>query len=65
MIFLYSHPSVQAEYLSSLRIVNCGAAPLGALDEEKFRKKVGRPLNILQGKDIKINKNKIISVLTL
>ncbi|GJQ65043.1 hypothetical protein Trydic_g7197 [Trypoxylus dichotomus] len=49
VIFLYSHPNVRSEYLSSLRTINCGAAPLGALDEEKFRQKVGKPFNVLQG----------------
>ncbi|KRT85751.1 AMP-binding protein, partial [Oryctes borbonicus] len=49
VIFLYSHASVRSEYLSSLRTINCGAAPLGALDEEKFRHKVGKPFNVLQG----------------
>ncbi|KAK9738557.1 AMP-binding enzyme C-terminal domain [Popillia japonica] len=49
VIFLYSHPNVQSEYLSSLRTVFSGAAPLGALDEEKLRRKVGKPFNVLQG----------------
>lgn len=55
VIFLYSHPNVQSEYLSSLRTVFSGAAPLGALDEEKLRRKVGKPFNVLQGKVININ----------
>lgn len=49
VMFLYSHPSVKVDYLSSVRTVTSGAAPLGALDEEKLRQKVGKPLNVLQG----------------
>nr|XP_022913349.1 4-coumarate--CoA ligase 2-like [Onthophagus taurus] len=49
VIFLYASPEVKPIDLSSLRTISCGAAPLGALDEEKFRKKIGRPINVLQG----------------
>ncbi|KAK9738596.1 AMP-binding enzyme C-terminal domain [Popillia japonica] len=49
IIFLSTHPGVKSDYLSSLRIVTSGAAPLGALDEEKLRQKVGNHLNVIQG----------------
>ncbi|KRT83196.1 AMP-binding protein [Oryctes borbonicus] len=49
IIFLSSHPGVKSEYLSSLRSITSGAAPLGALDEEKLRQKIGSPLNVIQG----------------
>lgn len=50
VIFLYAHPAVKAEYFQNLNYAMCGAAPLGPLDEEKFREKVGRPIHVLQGK---------------
>lgn len=44
-----SHPSVKKEYLQSVRSVVSGAAPLGALDEEKLLKKAEKHINMLQG----------------
>ncbi|KRT79568.1 AMP-binding protein [Oryctes borbonicus] len=49
VIFLYAHPSVKKEYFKNLTTTVCGAAPLGALDEQKFREKVGRNIRIFQG----------------
>ncbi|KAK9738555.1 AMP-binding enzyme [Popillia japonica] len=49
VIFLYAHPAVKTEYFKNLTATICGAAPLGALDEVKFREKVNRKIDILQG----------------
>lgn len=58
MIFLYAHPAVKAEYFKHLTATICGAAPLGALDEQKFREKVGRPIELIQG-------NKFVLIITV
>ncbi|GJQ67654.1 hypothetical protein Trydic_g16485 [Trypoxylus dichotomus] len=48
VMFLNSHAGVQQKYLERLRVTLCGAAPLGASDEDKFRATVGRPTQIIQ-----------------
>ncbi|XP_022918337.2 uncharacterized protein [Onthophagus taurus] len=48
LIFLNTYPDAKAEYLQAIRTVLCGAAPLGKSDEDKFREKVGKPVNIVQ-----------------
>lgn len=45
-----SHPQVQPKHFERLKAILCGAAPLGASDEEKFRMVVKKPFQILQGK---------------
>ena len=54
VIFLNTYHKVKQEHLANIRTVVCGAAPLGALDEEKFRQRVGKPVNILQGTNFSI-----------
>ncbi|EFA01538.1 4-coumarate--CoA ligase 1-like Protein [Tribolium castaneum] len=49
VLFLASHPSVTSNDLQSIRSVVSGAAPLGALDEERFITKAQKDINILQG----------------
>ncbi|XP_022918342.2 uncharacterized protein [Onthophagus taurus] len=49
VMFLNSHPSVKKEHLQHIRSIMCGAAPLGASDENKIRDKVGHKLSIYQG----------------
>lgn len=49
VLFLSLHPEVKAEYLQHCRTLMCGAAPLGALDEERIREKVGQNLRVFQG----------------
>ncbi|XP_044255602.1 4-coumarate--CoA ligase 1-like [Tribolium madens] len=49
VLFLASHPSVTSSDLQSIRSVISGAAPLGALDEERFITKAQKEINILQG----------------
>jgi acyl-CoA synthetase (AMP-forming)/AMP-acid ligase II len=49
VLFLASHPGVLPKYLRSLRYVVCGAAPLGALDAERFLKRAPPSTEILQG----------------
>lgn len=41
---------MKPELFDSIRGVTSGAAPLGAEDEERFIKKVNRPIQITQGK---------------
>lgn len=50
VLFLTTHPDVKKEYLSDCRLMMSGAAPLGALDEERILKKVGNHLSVCQGK---------------
>lgn len=50
MLFLTLHPGVKKEYLESVRVVSSGAAPLGALDEERFLQKSPKDTKIIQGK---------------
>lgn len=49
MLFLTGHPSVTSNDLQSIRSIVSGAAPLGALDEERFIQKAQKDINILQG----------------
>lgn len=49
VLFLASHPGVLPKYLQSLRHVVCGAAPLGALDVERFLKRTPPSTDVLQG----------------
>nr|XP_022918339.1 4-coumarate--CoA ligase-like isoform X1 [Onthophagus taurus] len=49
VLFLHSHPAVKPKHFDKLRIITSGAAPLGKSDEDKFREKVGKPVNIMQG----------------
>ncbi|KAK9876548.1 hypothetical protein WA026_013922 [Henosepilachna vigintioctopunctata] len=49
LIIFMSQDVVKAEYLSSIRRIVCGAAPLGALDEERFLTKVNYKAKIAQG----------------
>uniref|UniRef100_V5GTJ7 Luciferin 4-monooxygenase n=1 Tax=Anoplophora glabripennis TaxID=217634 RepID=V5GTJ7_ANOGL len=49
VLFLTLHPGVKKEYLESVRIVSSGAAPLGALDEERFLQKSPKNTKIVQG----------------
>ncbi|XP_022913348.1 uncharacterized protein [Onthophagus taurus] len=49
VLFLSAHPAVKTEYFANLETTMCGAAPLGPLDEQKFREKVAKPCTILQG----------------
>ncbi|KAK9738560.1 AMP-binding enzyme [Popillia japonica] len=48
VMFMSSFPGVKPEYLSSLRTIYCGGAPLGGSDETKMREKAGKPISILQ-----------------
>jgi 4-coumarate--CoA ligase len=47
--FLITHPSITDEHLSSVRSVTSGAAPLGAIDEQRFLERFRKPIQILQG----------------
>ncbi|KAF2894355.1 hypothetical protein ILUMI_11819 [Ignelater luminosus] len=47
--FMTNNAMIKKEYFQSTRTVVCGAAPLGASDEERFTEKVGKHVNILQG----------------
>ncbi|XP_017768035.1 PREDICTED: probable 4-coumarate--CoA ligase 3 [Nicrophorus vespilloides] len=49
VIFLYSHPAVKKELLENVHVLVSGAAPLGALDEQKFKDKIGQKVDVLQG----------------
>lgn len=49
VLFMTGHPSVKKEYLQSIRALASGAAPLGALDEERFLKKAEKPIDVVQG----------------
>jgi len=49
VLFLASHPGVLPKYLRSLRYVVYGAAPLGALNAERFLKRAPPNTEILQG----------------
>ncbi|XP_060530106.1 uncharacterized protein LOC132704261 [Cylas formicarius] len=49
LLFLSENPSVKEEYFRSLKVVLCGAAPLGALDEERFIHKAKKNVYLLQG----------------
>ncbi|CAH1114450.1 unnamed protein product [Psylliodes chrysocephalus] len=49
VLFLTNHPEVKTEDLQSLRFVLSGAAPLGILDEKKFKQKVGHAFHMVQG----------------
>lgn len=46
VLFLTSSKYVKSDYLKHLRYIICGAAPLGALDEERFLAKAGKNENI-------------------
>lgn len=48
--FMSMHPSVKEEYIGSIHTLISGAAPLGALDEEKFMKKTNNKCRLTQGK---------------
>lgn len=54
-----SHPAVKKEYLQSVRSVVSGAAPLGALDEERILKKAEKHIDVLQGNYIVHQSDKI------
>lgn len=47
--FMTNNPTVKKEHFELTRAVYCGAAPLGALDEERFLQKAGGQVDILQG----------------
>ncbi|XP_966892.2 probable 4-coumarate--CoA ligase 1 [Tribolium castaneum] len=49
VLFLSAHPMVKPEDLHSVRVVFSGAAPLGALDEQRFVEKSGKSVSVLQG----------------
>ncbi|XP_044255601.1 probable 4-coumarate--CoA ligase 1 [Tribolium madens] len=49
VLFLSAHPMVKSEDLHSVRIAFSGAAPLGALDEQRFVEKAGKSVSVLQG----------------
>lgn len=46
VLFLTGSENVKTEYLEHLRYIICGAAPLGALDEERFLTKARKDENI-------------------
>lgn len=50
VLFLTAHPDVTPELLESLKLVNSGAAPLGALDEERLLERVSKSTIVQQGK---------------
>ncbi|XP_022918533.2 uncharacterized protein [Onthophagus taurus] len=62
VVFLNTHEGVKKDYFENLRTILCGAAPLGALDEEKFRKTVGKSLNVLQGYGLTETSPSVISM---
>lgn len=43
VIFLTLHPGIEAKHLRYVDAMLSGAAPLGALDEEKFKQKANKP----------------------
>lgn len=47
--FLTQHPMVTSEDLAPFRVISCGAAPLGASDEDRFLQKAKQNVHILQG----------------
>jgi len=49
VIFINAHPAVTKDLLQQVRVLMCGAAPLGALDEQKFKEKLGTPVEVIQG----------------
>ncbi|KAJ3657496.1 hypothetical protein Zmor_009292 [Zophobas morio] len=49
VLFLAGHPAVTSSDLQSVRTLLSGAAPLGALDEERFLAKAQKDINIFQG----------------
>ncbi|VEN47280.1 unnamed protein product [Callosobruchus maculatus] len=49
VLFLTHHPDVKIEYLKHLRRIVSGAAPLGQLDEDKFKEKFGSHIKVKQG----------------
>lgn len=68
VIFMSTQDAVKAEYLSRVRNIISGAAPLGATDEERFKKKAN--VFIGQGKRnikffVKNSSNGTINVLKI
>ncbi|CAH1997337.1 unnamed protein product [Acanthoscelides obtectus] len=49
VLFLTHHSDVKPEYFKHLRRVVSGAAPLGQLDEDKFKEKFGSHIQVKQG----------------
>nr|CAH7765010.1 unnamed protein product [Callosobruchus chinensis] len=49
VLFLTYHPEVKVEHLKHLRRIVSGAAPLGQLDEDKFKEKFGSHIKVKQG----------------
>ncbi|XP_071441062.1 uncharacterized protein pdgy [Hetaerina americana] len=49
LLFLTSHPGVSDKTLQHLETIMSGAAPLGAMDVERFSRKVNKQVEVLQG----------------
>ncbi|XP_063927734.1 uncharacterized protein LOC135140922 [Zophobas morio] len=49
VLFLAGHPMVKREDLDPVRVAFSGAAPLGALDEQRLIEKAGKSVHMLQG----------------
>lgn len=50
VIYLNVYPGVTKQHLESVKFVNSGAAPLGALDIDKLKKKAEKDIQVLQGR---------------
>ncbi|KAF2878840.1 hypothetical protein ILUMI_27558, partial [Ignelater luminosus] len=48
VLFLLNDPNVRSEYITQMRTIICGAAPLGAADVERFNQKTNGKAKILQ-----------------
>lgn len=56
---------MKREYFDRVRCVMSGAAPLGAEDEERFLKKINKPIQISQGKSFTYMKSSNLILLRL